>query len=115
MKKLLFLCAFFLIGISSLLAQKSKAFVGSWTGESGVQYDISISNGQTMIQATDLSDGEVLEVSEIKVLSKKKLAFTLHTPSTDYSVHPVFILQNKTQLVIQLDDPTHARLSYEKK
>lgn len=94
---------------------QSKHFAGVWKNDvSSVRYEIALDGDQVKIAAIDDSDGEVLEVSDIKVAGKKAINFTLHTPSTDWWVHPTFKLVGKKQMMSELNNANGDILAYKK-
>jgi hypothetical protein len=60
---------------------------GTWKlPNSSVVVEISLSDGELQVRASDRDDGEVLQVEDLEI-GTDHISFTLVTPSTRWTVH----------------------------
>lgn len=101
--------------LSLLAGAQNKNFFGTWRSESSsVQYEFSKSGSGVTVKAVDKSDGEVLEVSDVKVQGEKDISIHLYTPSTNWNVNCSFHLMSKSKIAEVVSGDGEAEVDYVK-
>jgi hypothetical protein len=108
--------ALLLMAFASTASAQSKHWVGTWkSNETNVVMIFSKQDGKLVLDATDGTDGEVLEVKELSG-SGKELTYTMRTPSTDFTITSHAVLKGKRKFDEEFKgyDGDIVRISYDK-